>query len=202
GTDQDTAVGITLQATDPDADTLTYAIVTGPAHGSLSGSGANRTYTPNAGYFGPDSFTFKANDGSLDSNTATVSITVKAVNHAPVASDGSATTDQDTAVAITLQATDPDGDTLTYAPTSAPSHGVLSGSGANRTYTPNAGYSGSDSFTFTASDGHLDCSDSDGDVLVYALVTNASHGTATVGPDGHFTYAPAAGYTGPDSFTF
>ena len=55
---------------------MTYSIVAGPAHGTLSGTAPNVTYTPNAGYSGPDSFTFKASDGALDSNIATVSITV------------------------------------------------------------------------------------------------------------------------------
>ena len=74
-TAEDTAAGITLSATDPDNDPLTYAITTAPAHGTLSGTAPNLTYTPVADYSGSDSFTFKANDGQLDSNTATVSIT-------------------------------------------------------------------------------------------------------------------------------
>jgi hypothetical protein len=78
-TPQDTAKAITLQATDPDGDTLTYEIVDEPDHGTLTGTGADRTYTPDAGYTGPDSFTFRANDGQVDSNTATVDITVTPV---------------------------------------------------------------------------------------------------------------------------
>ena len=79
-TTKDTAKAITLTATDANNDTLTYTIVTQPSHGTLSPStpgGAARTYTPTTGYVGPDSFTFKANDGTVDSNTATVSITVQ-----------------------------------------------------------------------------------------------------------------------------
>ena len=77
---KNTAEAITLTATDPNNDPLIYSIVTPPAHGTLSPStpgGAARTYTPTTGYVGPDSFTFKANDGTVDSNTATVSITVQ-----------------------------------------------------------------------------------------------------------------------------
>ena len=80
-TNQDTPVTITLAATDAGNDPLTYSIVTPPAHGTLSGTGANHIYTPTAGYSGGDSFTFTANDGLADSNIATVSITVTAVNH-------------------------------------------------------------------------------------------------------------------------
>lgn len=75
-TNQNTPVAITLVATDEDGDTLTYSIVGGPSNGVLSGTGANRTYTPNAGFTGSDQFTFRANDGTVDSNLATVSITV------------------------------------------------------------------------------------------------------------------------------
>jgi hypothetical protein len=72
------AVAITLAATDADSTTLSYSIVAGPSHGVLSGSGSARTYTPNAGFAGADSFTFQANDGFSNSNVATVTITVAA----------------------------------------------------------------------------------------------------------------------------
>jgi VCBS repeat-containing protein len=69
---------ITLTGSDVDGDALTYAIVTPPAKGSLSGTAPNITYTPNPSYTGGDSFTFKANDGTVDSTPATLSITVSA----------------------------------------------------------------------------------------------------------------------------
>ena len=87
-TAEDTARAVTLSATDIDGDALTYAVVTGPAHGTLSGTAPNLTYTPAANYSGPDSFTFIANDGTTDSNAATVSITVTAVNDLPTANAG------------------------------------------------------------------------------------------------------------------
>ena len=65
-------------------------------HGILSGSGLNLTYTPNNDYHGPDSFTFKVNDGSHDSNTSTFTLTVTEVNDAPTATDDSGMTDEDT----------------------------------------------------------------------------------------------------------
>lgn len=73
-----TAASITLVATDADQDTLSYAIVTAPTHGTLSGNGAIRTYTPATGYSGNDQFTFFANDGAVNSLPATVSITITA----------------------------------------------------------------------------------------------------------------------------
>ena len=139
-----------------DGDVLSYTVVTAPQHGTLSGTAPNLTYTPAANYSGPDSFTFKANDGTVDSNVATVSITVDTVNDAPVAAGQSVTTSEDTPKAITLAATDADGDVLSYTVVTAPQHGTLSGTAPNLTYTPAANYSGPDSFTFKANDGTVD----------------------------------------------
>lgn len=82
-TDQDTALAVTLTASDADGDSLTYSVVTQPDNGTLSGSGANRTYTPNLGFSGSDSFTFIANDGQADSGIATISISVNEVEPPP-----------------------------------------------------------------------------------------------------------------------
>lgn len=73
---QNTAVNITLIATDADNDPLMYIIVSNPSHGTLSGAPPNLIYTPSGGFSGSDSFRFKVNDGKADSNIATVSITV------------------------------------------------------------------------------------------------------------------------------
>jgi hypothetical protein len=113
------------------------------------------TYTPTANYNGADSFTFRVNDGTTNSNTATVSITVTAVNDAPVANGLSVTTAEDTPKAIPLNVSDPDADQLTYAILSGPAHGVLSGTAPNLTYTPTANYNGPDSFTFWVNDGSV-----------------------------------------------
>jgi hypothetical protein len=75
-TGEDTPATINLAASDADGDTLSYQIVTPPTHGSLSGIAPQLAYTPNHDYSGPDSFTFKANDGLADSNIATVTVTV------------------------------------------------------------------------------------------------------------------------------
>src|SRR5207237_7399276 len=113
-TDEDTPKAITLSATDVEGSPLTYAIVAGPAHGTLSGTAPAVTYTPAANYNGPDSFTFKANDGSLDSNVGTVTIAVAAVNDPPVANDEAAATAEDTADTIAVLGNDagPEGETV------------------------------------------------------------------------------------------
>lgn len=156
-----TAVPITLSATDPNGDAMTYAVVAPPTHGSLSGTAPNLTYTPTGGYTGPDSFTFKANDGRVDSAVATVTIDVGTVgNRRPVAVNQYATTPEDIAKPITLTGTDPDNDALTYQVVTGPLNGTLSGTAPNLTYTPAANYpagnfNGTDSFTFTVSDASL-----------------------------------------------
>ena len=91
-TNEDVAKPLTLTGQDPDGDSLTFSIVSGPSHGSLSPgvSGASQTYTPSADYNGADSFTFRVNDGTTSGTGAngnsnencTVSITVNAVNDA------------------------------------------------------------------------------------------------------------------------
>ena len=75
-TNEDTPVAIALTASDLDNDPLTYSIVSNPSHGTLSGTAPNLTYTPGADYYGIDSFTFRAYDGTAYSNIATVSITL------------------------------------------------------------------------------------------------------------------------------
>ncbi|HYU79619.1 MAG TPA: Ig-like domain-containing protein [Vicinamibacterales bacterium] len=150
------APGVLGNDTDVDGDTLAAVLVSGPAHGSLTlNANGSFTYTPAANYNSSDSFTYKANDGSVDSNVASVTITITLVNDAPVANSQSVTTAENTAVAITLTAADVEGDPLTYTIVTPPTHGTLTGSGANRTYTPQLNYVGPDSFTFGVNDGAL-----------------------------------------------
>ncbi len=70
-------LNLTLKAADAEEDNLNYQVVKSPTHGALSGNMPALTYTPNAGYIGEDYFTFKANDGELESNVATISISIK-----------------------------------------------------------------------------------------------------------------------------
>ncbi len=157
-TDEDTAVTITLSATDQDGDSLFYALGAQPANGALSGTAPELTYTPNANFHGSDNFTFLAIGGSDVSNIGTVSITVNPVNDVPVANAQGKVTDEDTAVTITLTGSDAEGETLSYAVVAQPANGTLSGTAPGLTYTPNANFNGADSFTFKANDGNSDSS--------------------------------------------
>ena len=159
-TDEDTSANGTLAATDADGDALTYSVVAQPGNGTLTAFDANTgayTYAPNTNYNGSDSFTFRANDGTANSNTATITITVTPVNDAPVAQDATTSTQEDSTVMGSLSATDVDGDPLTYSVATQPSNGtVLISPSGDYTYTPDANYNGSDSFTFVANDGTTD----------------------------------------------
>ena len=82
-TSEDQSRSITLAGTDSDGDPLTFSIVTSPGNGTLTGTVPNVTYRPNTNFSGSDSFTFRVNDGRTNSATATISITVNAVNDSP-----------------------------------------------------------------------------------------------------------------------
>ena len=168
-TNEDTAVDITLTSSDVESDTITFSIVSDVSNGTTTLSGATVTYTPSANFNGTDTFTFKANDGTDDSNTSTVTITVAAVNDAPVTSDQTASTDEDTAVDITLSSTDVEGDSVTYSIVSDVSNGSTSLSGSTVTYTPTADWNGTDTFTFKANDGTDDGNTSTVTITVAAV---------------------------------
>jgi hypothetical protein len=154
---EDSTITITLSGIDEDpGDILTSSVVSLPSHGSVSLSGTTATYTPHINFNGSDSFMFKVNDGSADSNSASVNITVNPVNDAPVADDQSKITDEDTAVTIALTASDVDADLLIYHIVDMPVNGSLSGVGASFQYAPASGFSGSDFFTFKVFDSHTE----------------------------------------------
>ena len=150
---EDTAKAITLTATDAESNSLTYAVVTSPIHGMLSGTPPNVTYTPATNYYGSDSFIFQASDGSLTSTPAMVSITVTPVNDPPVSSAQSLTATDGNPLFITLNATDAETNAVTYNLVSQPVNGHLLGTPPSLTYVPVRGLRGSDSFMFNANDG-------------------------------------------------
>ncbi len=162
---EDASVTITVLANDTDIDgTLdasSIVITATPANGTLlvnSGTG-EVVYSPNANFNGADSFAYsvKDNDGVV-SNIATVSITITSINDAPVATNDAVTTNEDNAVTLLVSANDSDVDgsldLASIAITMAPANGTLSVNSTTGevTYTPNANYFGTDSFTYTIKD--------------------------------------------------
>jgi VCBS repeat-containing protein len=157
-----TGIGIFWNDTDVDGNSLTATVVEGVAHGTLTafpGDGSF-TYTPDANWFGVDSFTYKVNDGTTNSNVATVTINVVAVNDLPVVNPDTYTVHEGGVLTIPapgVLGNDSDIDsTLTAREDSNPARGILSlNSNGSFTYTPSATYNGPDSFTYLAFDGEV-----------------------------------------------
>jgi VCBS repeat-containing protein len=243
------APGVLGNDSDVDGDDLIAALNDPPAHGTVDlNPNGSFTYTPAANYYGSDSFTYTASDGSLTED-ATVNLTINASPDPPQAHNNSYTTPEDTPLNVAQPGvlgndSDPDGDPLTAAIKTPPTHGTLTlNANGSFTYTPAPGYYGSDSFKYTASDGDLtddatvnltvspgndppqasddsyvvnkntpktvpapgvlgNDSDIDGDHLTAQVQSQPSHGSLTLNANGSFTYTPATGYTGSDSFTY
>ncbi len=152
---EDTQLNVILTGTDADGDFLSYTVENPPARGTLSGTPPNLTYTPAADVSGTDSFSFRAFDGALYSAVETISISITAVNDAPVANSKSLKVNNNGSFPIVLSGSDKDSFTLTYAVTANPASGKLSGIPPNLVYTPASNFVGSDQFMFRVSDGTL-----------------------------------------------
>jgi len=155
---EDVPTSIALNASDPDGDQVTYHLITGPAHGTLSEIGPAITYTPEPNYNGDDRFSYTVSDGTADSNTAVVSIVVKPVDDPPTARNQSTTIKSGRSASIELTGTDIDSKTLKFAISTQPQNGTLSFGSEFETkgklvYTPLPNFTGTDSFTFCLDDG-------------------------------------------------
>ena len=136
---------------------MSFAILTDPNNGVLSGTAPDVTYTPDTNFNGADSFTFEVCDAEPLCDTATVSITVNPVNDDPDAIDDTAITNENVALGIAVldNDTDIDGDTLSVTAVSDPANGVATINPDNTvTYTSDAIFFGEDSFTYDISDGN------------------------------------------------
>jgi VCBS repeat-containing protein len=257
--DEDTALnvdgpGVLANDSDVDGDSLKAVpdpdISCCPRYGSVTlNPDGSFVYTPNPGFNGTDTFYYRADDGSPNSDAALVTIRVNAVNDAPVATDDVYQTDEDTPLTIAAAGvlrndTDADGDRLTAALASHPAHGSLTlNADGSLSYTPDPDYNGTDSFVYRASDradygtatvtidvtaagdapaangdsyhtnqdtpltveapGVLaNDSDADDDALAAALVSGPAHGSLTLNRDGSLSYTPNADYSGSDSFSY
>ncbi|PPT10394.1 T1SS secreted agglutinin RTX [Geitlerinema sp. FC II] len=172
--DTDLSGNVLTNDSDPDGDPLTATLLTDVANGSLSfNSDGSFSYTPAANFNGSDSFTYEISDGTF-TDTATVNLAINPVNDAPVASDDSISTLENTAVTFEVLSNDSDvdGDSLSVAAVSDAGNGTVDlNADGTLTYTPNTGFSGSDSFTYDLSDGTL-TDTATVDVVVDAMVPN------------------------------
>ena len=160
-----TAPGVLGNDSDPDGDPITAILVSGPAHAASFTFNADGsfTYVHDGSETTSDSFTYKANDGSLDSNVATVNITVTPVNDAPVANNDAYTVAEGgslnvAAPGVLANDTDPDGPTMTAILVSGPAHASSFSLNANGSvlYVHDGSETTSDSFTYKVNDGSLD----------------------------------------------
>jgi len=159
-TEEDVAVGVILQAFDPDGDPIPRTIVSGPFHSVLQVVNAltgDYTYTPTLNYNGSDSVLFSVNDGFVNSNTAVLRLTTTPVNDAPVAQNVNAGTLVNTPTTVPpMPITDVDNTvdgTITHD--SGPFHGSVSNfdpTTGSFDYTPNLDYEGGDTITYIATD--------------------------------------------------
>jgi VCBS repeat-containing protein len=229
---------------DPDAgDSLTYALVGGASHGSVTvNADGTFSYEHDGSENFSDAFTFEVTDAAGATSRSSVSITVNPMNDAPVAQAGTATVAEGGTVTAHVTATDADvGDSLTYALIGGATHGsVTVNADGTFSYVHDGSENFTDTFTFQVTDtagatsrssvsitvnpvndapvaqsgsaavdeggtvtGRATATDADvGDTLTYALVGAASHGTATLNPDGIFTYRHDGTETTTDAFTF
>jgi VCBS repeat-containing protein len=156
------APGVLAGDTDLEGQTLSAAVVDQPLHGTVSlNTNGSFVYVPTANYNGPDSFTYRASDGALPSNLATVSITVRPVNDRPAVNPDAYDLDEDIPLSISAPGllgndTDIDGNTLTAQKVTDPLHGSLTlNANGSFLYIPALNYNGPDSFTYRVTDGSL-----------------------------------------------
>lgn len=138
---------------------IQYQILSFPSKGTLQGVSSGIVpdpsllkYIPSPNKTGADIFTYRVNDGTFNSNVATVSVNILEVNDPPVANNLSVTTDEEMPVNLPLNYSDIEDTSLTFEITQAPSKGVLSGTAPNLVYQPNEDEFGTDSFVYQVTD--------------------------------------------------
>lgn len=203
---EDTPVGIVLSANDIEGNALNYSIIQAPNHGTLNGAAPNITYRPHANFNGADSFTYRVNDGELDSELATVTLNIAAINDAPTTQDISVQTSEEASIAITLIGNDIDNDVLSFEVVDAPQNGGLSIVDAVATYTPNNSFDGTDYFTYRALDGELSSSPASVTIAVDPAINLApsisSQPVLTVNEGEAYTYSVIANDPNGDAIHF
>ena len=182
--DEDAQVNVPVLGNDddPNGDTLAIDSFGQASNGTVTQNNDVLIYTPDADFNGSDSFNYTINDGNGNTDTATVFVTINAVNDNPVANNDSGSTDEDVPVIVDLVGNDSDidGDSLTIDSFTQPTNGVVTDNGDGTiTYAPGSGFFGSDSFTYTVTDGDLTDS-----ATVQITVNEVGGGTSEIGFSG------------------
>lgn len=168
---EDTPFTATLSGYDLNpGDILSFTTALSPTNGIVTMSGNEFTYTPNADYNGPDSFTFVASDGTLTSSSALIDLSVSGTPDVPEANDDTIGVEMSANVTLDVMANDNDPDSpyapqnLTISGYTLPTNGTLSVSGTGFIYTSNTPYLGPDTFSYSIAD-------SDGNISGIATVS-------------------------------
>jgi hypothetical protein len=204
--DEDGSILLTLVATDVDQDTLSYRIVDEVTKGSLvQQSNDSWLYTPTANANGADSFTFVANDGEVDSDAVTVSLTITPINDQPTLAGQALSTDEDTPLTVTLSGEDIEGQSLSYTVVTDAVNGSVSLTGNSLVYTPNSDFNGSDSVSVVANDGELNSEVANIAITVTSindapLISGAP--ATSVNEDSGYQFIPTASDADNDTLTF
>jgi VCBS repeat-containing protein len=203
------ASGVLANDSDANANALAAGLITGVSSGTLAlQADGSFSYTPPSGFSGVVTFTYQADDGAVRSNTATVTITVVAVNDVPVAQADNFTTTEDVALTVAgngvlANDTDGDGDALTAALVRNVSNGTVQlNANGTFTYTPPTNFSGTTSFTYSAHDASAQSPAATVTLTVTAVndppfISNSPPTTATEGVTYRYTLAA----TDPDGTT-
>jgi large repetitive protein len=203
-TAEDTAVTIPLTANDvdPDGDPLTITAASASNGSIVINANGSVTYTPNANFNGTDTILYTVSDGNGGFSTAAAIVTVTAVNDAPVATNDTASTNEDAPVVIAVLANDvdPDGDPLTVTAATAPNGSVTINPDGTIRYVPNPNFSGTDTITYTISDGNGGTTTATVTVTVASVndLPVAANDSATTNEDTPVTVPVLANDTDPD----
>ena len=193
-------VDVAADSTDPNGDPLLVTGTTTPAHGTVArNSDGTLTYTPAAGWSGPDTFDYTISDGQGGTDTGTVDVLV--ANGVPTAAPDSVTASANAPSVVDVLANDadPNGDPLTVTVDTAPQHGTaVVGSDGKVTYTPVTGYRGADSFHYTIADPNGGTAGATVTIAVINSAPTARPDAANTGLETPVLVAVAGNDTDPD----
>ena len=154
---EDSNLAIKLIASDPEGDSLTFSLISGPMNGSITGTGPSYSYTPSKDFNGVDSFEVQASDGELTSNVAQITLNVESQNDAPYFEYNLAALSggvRETPMRIKLEAKDIDNDEVSISLNSSPNNGTCFIENEELIYLPSVGFSGIENISLELNDGH------------------------------------------------
>ncbi|MBS4028971.1 MAG: tandem-95 repeat protein [Ignavibacteriales bacterium] len=181
-TNEDIQKSLSFTASDVDGQTISYSIVRSPLHGTISSEGGNvYIYQPHSNFFGRDTLSYRAFDGTL-SDTGFIFINIVAVNDRPIAVSFSDSILRNSPMWITLLGTDVENSILSYSISTAPQHGSLDSLDTENwkvLYLPSANYTGKDSFGIVASDGELTSTQAFISITIFSVYDSTKYRTFT-----------------------